>query len=58
MNGMMASYIKTDVPAMEYEAVFPSIFETLLDTEKGVLQNLNDIIAVGHRVVHGGEPLC
>ena len=46
---------QTDVPAMEYEAVFPSIFETLLDTEKGVLQNLNDIIAVGHRVVHGGS---
>lgn len=46
---------QTDVPPMEYEAVFPSIFETLIDTEKGVLQNLNDIIAVGHRVVHGGS---
>lgn len=46
---------QTDVPPMEYEAVFPSIFEILLDTEKGVLQNLNDIVAVGHRVVHGGS---
>ena len=46
---------QTDVPPMEYEAVFPSIFEILLDTEKGVLQNLNDIIAIGHRVVHGGS---
>ena len=44
-----------NVPPMEYEAVFPSIFATLLDTEKGILQNLNDIAAVGHRVVHGGS---
>ena len=46
---------QTSVPPMEYEAVFPSIFETLLDAEKGVLENLNDIVAVGHRVVHGGS---
>ena len=46
---------QTNVPPMEYEAVFPSIFEILLDTEKGILQNLNDIAAVGHRVVHGGN---
>ena len=32
-----------------------SIFATLLDAEKGILQNLNDIAAVGHRVVHGGS---
>ena len=44
-----------NVPPMEYEAVFHSIFATLLDTEKGILQNLNDIVAVGHRVVHGGS---
>ena len=46
---------QTNIPSMEYEAVFPSIFEILLDTEKGVLENLNDITAVGHRVVHGGS---
>ena len=46
---------QTDVPPMEYEAIFPSIFEILLNTQKGVLKNLNDIIAVGHRVVHGGS---
>lgn len=46
---------QTDVPPMEYEAVFPSIFEMLLDAEKGILQDLNDIAAVGHRVVHGGN---
>ena len=46
---------QTSIPPMEHEAVFPSIFETLLDAEKGVLGNLNDIVAVGHRVVHGGS---
>ena len=46
---------QTNVPPMDYEAIFPSIFEILLDAEKGVLQNLNDIIAIGHRVVHGGS---
>ena len=46
---------QTNIPPMEYEAVFPSIFEILLDTEKGILQDLNDIVAVGHRVVHGGS---
>ena len=46
---------QTDVGPMEYEAVFPSIFEMLLDAEKGILQDLNDIAAVGHRVVHGGS---
>ena len=46
---------QTNVPPMEYESVFDSIFAILLDTEKGVLQNLNDIAAVGHRVVHGGN---
>ena len=46
---------QTNVPPMEYEAVFPLIFEILLNVEKGILQNLNDIAAVGHRVVHGGS---
>jgi len=31
------------------------ILKTLLDNEKGVLNSLDEIGAVGHRVVHGGE---
>ncbi len=31
------------------------ILKTLLDNEKGVLNSLEEIGAVGHRVVHGGE---
>ena len=46
---------QTNVPPMDYEAVFPLIFEILLDAEKGILQNLSGIVAVGHRVVHGGN---
>ena len=46
---------QTNVSPIEYESVFHSIFATLLDTKKGILQNLNDIAAIGHRVVHGGS---
>ena len=46
---------QTNVPPMDYEAVFPLIFEILLDAEKGILQNPSGIVAVGHRVVHGGN---
>ena len=46
---------QNNIRPMEYEAVFHSIFEMLLDAEKGILGNLNDIAAVGHRVVHGGS---
>ena len=31
------------------------IFETLVDGQVGVLQQISEIDAVGHRVVHGGE---
>jgi acetate kinase len=30
---------------------------TLLDHEIGVLKNIKDVIAIGHRVVHGGEKI-
>ncbi len=31
------------------------ILDALLDPEHGVIESVNDIIAVGHRVAHGGE---
>lgn len=31
------------------------ILQTLVDKEHGVLSNINEITAVGHRVAHGGE---
>lgn len=33
---------------------FAAIIETLLDKEEGVIKNISEIAAVGHRVVHGG----
>ncbi|MCF0147875.1 MAG: acetate kinase [Clostridium sp.] len=32
-----------------------SVIDTLLDKNYGVINNINEIYAVGHRVVHGGE---
>jgi acetate kinase len=31
------------------------VLEALLDKEHGVIENINEVNAVGHRVVHGGE---
>lgn len=33
------------------------VFEALTDTETGVIDRLNEIDAVGHRVLHGGEKI-
>ena len=33
------------------------VCSTLLDPEIGVLKNITDVIAIGHRVVHGGEKI-
>ena len=32
-----------------------AILKLLTDSEKGVLESLEDLYGVGHRVVHGGE---
>ncbi len=44
-----------DVPEADRKNIFHLIFTTLLDSGKGVLGALDDISAVGHRVVHGGS---
>jgi len=31
------------------------VFETITDPQRGVVRNLSEIVAVAHRVVHGGE---
>ena len=42
-----------DVP--DHTVGIDLILKTLLNPEHGVINNLNEIHAVGHRVVHGGE---
>ncbi|MEJ7680025.1 MAG: acetate kinase [Segetibacter sp.] len=43
----------TDLP--DHEAGFKGVANLLTDKETGVIQNPEEIEAVGHRVVHGGE---
>lgn len=63
--GLPDSFLKFKTPAGSKEVVEVSmpdhkeavrqIFKVLLDPEKGVIKSLDEIEAVGHRVVHGME---
>ena len=44
-----------EVDAHNHEAALLDIINALLDEKKGVIHSLNQIEAVGHRIVHGGE---
>ncbi len=44
-----------DKPMPEHTVGIELIFSVLTDPETGVIKSLNEIDAVGHRVVHGGE---
>jgi acetate kinase len=46
---------ETDLERGDHGAAFKSMMDTLLDSERGVIRDLKEIDAVGHRVVHGGE---
>ncbi len=45
--------IAREVP--DHQVGINLILETLKDPEKGVIRDVNEIVAVGHRVAHGGE---
>ncbi|MGN0189813.1 MAG: acetate kinase, partial [Candidatus Cryptobacteroides sp.] len=44
-----------EMPIADHTVAIKAVLEALLDKEHGVLETLEDIEAVGHRVVHGGE---
>lgn len=44
-----------EMPIADHTVGIKAVLEALLDKEFGVLGTLEDIEAVGHRVVHGGE---
>ncbi len=44
-----------EMPVADHTVGIKAVLEALLDKEYGVLSTLEDIEAVGHRVVHGGE---
>ncbi len=47
--------IKTKKEIKDHRAGIKSVLEVLGDKEIGVIKNVDEIDAVGHRVVHGGE---
>jgi len=59
------SYIVHEVPGREnfkdehecpnHEAAIDLIIRTVTDPVNGVIKNVNEIAAIGHRVVHGGD---
>ena len=47
--------IKTEVPMANHTDAVKYVIEKLIDPEVGVVKSLDEIGAVGHRLVHGGE---
>lgn len=43
-----------DVAMADHTAAFTQVKEALLDAEYGVIKNLDEVAAIGHRVVQGG----
>ena len=50
-----ATSLEFEIKAPDHTAALNVILETLLDPKLGVLDNIDQIEGVGHRVVHGGE---
>ncbi len=47
--------IKSEVPMEDHTAAVKYVVEKLMDKEVGVISSMDEIDAVGHRIVHGGE---
>ena len=47
--------IKQEFDLPDHEVAIKKVLDTLLDKEIGVLTSLDEIGAIGHRMVHGGE---
>ena len=45
----------TEFPAKNHEDAIKVMLNELTNSEYGVIKDLNEIDAVGHRIVHGGE---
>lgn len=52
-KGKVPYMVIQDIP--DHETGINLILKALLDPDHGVIESVNDIIAVGHRVAHGGE---
>lgn len=47
--------IKKEVPMPDHTAAFMQVKDMLMDAEYGVINDLSDVAAIGHRVVQGGS---
>lgn len=47
--------IVTELPVPDHKVGMALVLEALTDKDHGVLKSIEDIEAVGHRIVHGGE---
>lgn len=47
--------VEKAMPVPDHRGAFQLAIGALLDPTAGVLRDINDIVAVGHRVVHGGD---
>lgn len=54
LNGKKKSYQLTR-SISDHEAALQEVTDLLVDAEKGVLSTMDEVVAIGHRVVHGGE---
>lgn len=45
----------TEAPMAEHKTAVKMVLDALTASETGVIKNLSEIDAVGHRIVHGGE---
>lgn len=51
--GEQKHVIKTEIP--DHKKAISLVLDAIVDPKHGVLQSMEEISAVGHRVVHGGE---
>ncbi len=47
--------VEKDIPMPSHSEAIQSVLEILVDAEHGVIKSTDEIDAVGHRVVHGGN---
>ena len=47
--------LQREIPVPSHRSAFELIVQTLLDKRNGVIKDLSEISAVGHRAVHGGD---
>ncbi len=47
--------VKSEVPMADHTQAVKYVVEKLMDAEVGVIKSMDEIDAVGHRIVHGGE---